>query len=103
MPVHVHLADFLSEYVAPYVTETEALEIAIELGQTVTLAYGNYDPEDLTAPIGWATGVRDKRSETLPGIVARAIVRTGVPLDSESPIAPIVADRERRMLRREGR
>ena len=38
MPVHVHLADFLAEYVAPYVTETEALEIALELGQTVTLA-----------------------------------------------------------------
>lgn len=102
MSVHVHLADFLAEYVAPYVmTEKEALEIAIELGQTVTLAYGNYDPEDLHAPIGWATGVRDKRSETLPGIVARAIVRTGVPLDSESPIAPIVADRERRI--RKGR
>lgn len=65
MPVHVHLAEFLAGYVAPYATETEALEIAIELGQTVTLAYGNYDPEDLTAPI--------------------------------------VADRGRRMLRREGR
>lgn len=99
MAANIHLADFLAEYVAPYVTEVEALEIALELGEIATLRYGNYDPEDLTAPIGWASGVRDPRSETLPGLVARAVVRTGVPLDGESPIASIVADRRRRMLK----
>lgn len=99
MASNVHLADFLNTYVSPYVTEPEALEIALELGEIATLRYGTYDPEDLTAPIGWASGVRDSRSETLPGLVARAVVRTGIPLDSDSPLAPIVADKRRRMLR----
>lgn len=46
MAANVHLAAFLAEYVAPYVTETEALEIALELGEIATLRYGNYDPEE---------------------------------------------------------
>ena len=87
MAANVHLADFLAEYVAPYVTETEALEIALELGGIATLRYGNYDPEDLTAPIGWASGGRDPRSETLPGLVAERSCEPGFRLTA-NPRSP---------------